>query len=92
MSSKKIQRPRSTHPKSKLIRAHVDQVIVSKLDARTNKQFTTRSDIIRKGIFAPIKKEAANPPTRTATSCTQSLEKADCINYPTMCRNLIQAL
>lgn len=50
MSSTKRKRPRSTPPKRELIRARVDQVIVSKLDACTNKLNTTRSDIIRKGI------------------------------------------
>lgn len=50
MSSTKRKRPRSTYPKSELIRARVDQVTVSQLDACTNKLNTTRSDIIRKGI------------------------------------------
>lgn len=50
MSSKKMGRPPSDNPKSDLIRVRVDQEILSKLDACTEKLQTTRSDIIRKGI------------------------------------------
>ncbi|WP_245368635.1 CopG family transcriptional regulator [Paenibacillus silagei] len=50
MSSKKMGRPPSDNPKSELIRVRVDQEILSKLDACTEKLQTTRSDVIRKGI------------------------------------------
>ncbi|WP_235218593.1 CopG family transcriptional regulator [Paenibacillus sp. FSL R7-269] len=50
MSSKKMGRPLSDNPKSELIRVRVDQEILSKLDACTEKLQTTRSDVIRKGI------------------------------------------
>lgn len=43
-------RPLSDNPKSELIRVRVDQEILSKLDACTEKLQTTRSDVIRKGI------------------------------------------
>ncbi|PNQ84113.1 CopG family transcriptional regulator [Paenibacillus sp. FSL R10-2782] len=50
MSSKKMGRPPSDNPKSETIKIRVDQTILSKLDACTEKLSTTRSDIVRKGI------------------------------------------
>ncbi|GIP58474.1 MULTISPECIES: hypothetical protein [Paenibacillus] len=50
MSSKKMGRPPSDNPKSDLIRVRVDQAILNKLDACTEKLNTNRSDVIRKGI------------------------------------------
>ncbi|MEK3838079.1 MULTISPECIES: CopG family transcriptional regulator [unclassified Paenibacillus] len=50
MSAKKMGRPLSDNPKSKKIEIRVDQEILSKLDACTEKLQTTRSDVIRKGI------------------------------------------
>ncbi|WP_055106881.1 hypothetical protein [Paenibacillus ihumii] len=50
MSSKKMGRPPSDNPKSDLIRVRVDQAILNKLDACTEKLNTSRSDVIRKGI------------------------------------------
>ncbi len=50
MSSKKMGRPPSDNPKSQTIKIRVDQAILSKLDACTEKLNMTRSDIVRKGI------------------------------------------
>ncbi|KWX74600.1 CopG family transcriptional regulator [Paenibacillus riograndensis] len=50
MSSKKMGRPPSDNPKSETIKIRVDQAILSKLDACTERLNTTRSDIVRTGI------------------------------------------